>query len=48
MNGSSLMTVIVTKGAYTVHSADGAITAKAGEVIFLTKGTNVVEQEPAR
>ncbi len=36
--------LIVTKGAFTVHSADGAITAKPGEVIFLTAGTKVVYQ----
>lgn len=33
--------LIVTKGALTVRSAEGAKTAKAGEVIFLTKGTKV-------
>lgn len=33
--------LIVTKGALTVRSADGAKTAKAGEVLFLTKGTQV-------
>jgi ethanolamine utilization protein EutQ len=33
--------LIVTKGALTVRFADGAKTAKAGEVIFLTKGTKV-------
>lgn len=33
--------LIVTRGALTVRSADGAKTAKAGEVIFLTKGTEV-------
>jgi ethanolamine utilization protein EutQ len=33
--------LIVTKGALTVRSADGATTARAGEVIFLTKGTEV-------
>lgn len=31
----------VTKGALTVRSPDGDKTAKAGEVIFLTKGTPV-------
>ncbi len=36
--------LIVTKGVFTVRSADGAKTAKAGEVIFLTKGTKVVYQ----
>jgi ethanolamine utilization protein EutQ len=33
--------LIVTKGALTVRSSEGATTAKAGEVIFLTKGTAV-------
>lgn len=33
--------LIVTKGALTVRFADGAKTAKAGEVIFLTKGTEI-------
>ena len=33
--------LIVTKGALTIRSADGAKTARAGEVIFLTKGTAV-------
>jgi ethanolamine utilization protein EutQ len=33
--------LIVTKGALTVRSAEGATTAKPGEVIFLTKGTEV-------
>jgi ethanolamine utilization protein EutQ len=36
--------LIVTKGALTVRTADGVITAKAGEVIFLTEGTQVVYQ----
>jgi ethanolamine utilization protein EutQ len=36
--------LIVTRGAFTVRSADGAETAKAGECIFLTKGTKVVYQ----
>jgi ethanolamine utilization protein EutQ len=35
--------LIVTRGAYTVTSADGVeTTARAGEVIFLRKGTSVV------
>jgi ethanolamine utilization protein EutQ len=35
--------LIVTRGAYTVASADGVeTTARAGEVIFLSKGTPVV------
>lgn len=33
--------LVVTKGALTVRFADGAKTAKVGEVIFLTKGTKV-------
>ena len=33
--------LIVTRGALTVRSADGAKTAKAGEVIFLTRGTGI-------
>ena len=33
--------LIVTKGALTVRSADGTKTAKAGEIIFLTKGTKI-------
>ena len=33
--------LIVTKGALTVRFAEGAKTAKAGEVMFLTKGTKV-------
>lgn len=33
--------LIVTRGALTVRSADGAKTAKVGEVIFLTKGTAI-------
>jgi ethanolamine utilization protein EutQ len=35
--------LIVTRGAYSVTSADGRkTTAKAGELIFLSKGTKVV------
>jgi ethanolamine utilization protein EutQ len=34
--------LIVTKGAFTVRSAGEAKTAKAGELIFLTKGTEIV------
>ncbi len=30
--------LVVTKGALIVHSADGTKTAKAGEILFLTKG----------
>jgi ethanolamine utilization protein EutQ len=33
--------LIVIKGALTVRSTDGATTAKAGEIIFLTKGTKI-------
>lgn len=33
--------LIVTKGALTVRFAEGAKTAKVGEVIFLTKGTKI-------
>lgn len=33
--------LICTKGALTIRSPDGDQTAKAGEVIFLTKGTRV-------
>lgn len=33
--------LICTKGALTVRSPEGTQTAKAGEVIFLTKGTRV-------
>jgi ethanolamine utilization protein EutQ len=36
--------LIVTKGAFTVHSVEGAQTAKAGEVLWLTKGAKVVYQ----
>jgi ethanolamine utilization protein EutQ len=34
--------LIVTKGAFTVRSAEGVKTAQAGEVIFLAAGTKVV------
>jgi ethanolamine utilization protein EutQ len=33
--------LVVTKGALTIRFAEGAKTAKAGEVIFLTKGTEI-------
>ena len=33
--------LIVTKGALTIRFGDSAKTAKAGEVIFLTKGTQI-------
>ncbi|MBC8038101.1 MAG: cupin [Rhizobiales bacterium] len=39
--------LIITKGVFTVHSDGGAITAKAGEVIWLTKGTKVVYEAAA-
>lgn len=39
--------LIITKGALTVHSADGALTAKAGEVIWLTKDTKVTYESAA-
>lgn len=32
----------MTKGVFSVRSGDGVKTAKAGEAIFLTKGTKVV------
>ena len=38
---SALKQRIPPKGALTVRSPDGDKTAKAGEVIFLTKGTKV-------
>jgi ethanolamine utilization protein EutQ len=34
--------LVVTKGVFTVRTAGGVITAKAGEAIFLTKGTTVL------
>jgi ethanolamine utilization protein EutQ len=39
--------LIVTRGALTVRSAGGATTARAGEVIFLTKGTKVAYEAAA-
>lgn len=33
--------LVVLRGALTIRSAEGATTARAGEVIFLTKGTAV-------
>ncbi|MBA2519259.1 MAG: cupin [Chloroflexia bacterium] len=33
--------LIVTKGRFTVRSAEGDLTANAGEVIYLSKGTAV-------
>jgi ethanolamine utilization protein EutQ (cupin superfamily) len=34
--------LVVTKRAFTVRSAGEAKTAKAGELIFLTKGTEII------
>jgi ethanolamine utilization protein EutQ len=34
--------LVVTRGRLTVRSADGTETADAGEVIYLTKGTELV------
>jgi ethanolamine utilization protein EutQ len=31
--------LVVTKGALTIRTVDGVTTARAGEIIFLTKGT---------
>jgi ethanolamine utilization protein EutQ len=39
--------LIVTKGALTIRSAEGAKTAKVGEVIFLTKGTAIAYEAGA-
>lgn len=36
--------LIVTRGVLTVRSDEGATTAKAGQVIFLTRGTNVAHE----
>jgi ethanolamine utilization protein EutQ len=36
--------LIVTKGAFTVRTADGAASARAGEVIYLPAGTELVYQ----
>lgn len=36
--------LIITKGVFTVRSADGAKTARPGDVLFLTKGTKLVYQ----
>jgi len=36
--------LIITSGRFTVRTADGAQTADAGEVIYLTKGTELVYQ----
>ncbi len=33
--------LIVTKGALTIESDDSVTTARAGEILFLTKGTRV-------
>lgn len=37
---------IVTKGAFTFRTADGEYTARAGEILFITKGTWVVYEAP--
>lgn len=37
---------IVTKGAFTFRTADKTVTAKAGEVLFITKGTKVTYEAP--
>ncbi len=34
--------LVVTKGAFSVRTDEGTVTARAGEVILLTKGTRVV------
>ena len=39
--------LIVTKGALTVRSTEGAKTARAGEILFLPKGTEVVYEAAA-
>lgn len=39
--------LIVTKGALTVRSAEGARTAGAGEILFLTGGTEIVYEAAA-
>lgn len=39
--------LIVTKGALIIRHADGATTAKAGEIIFLTKGTKIAYEAGA-
>jgi ethanolamine utilization protein EutQ len=39
--------LIVTKGALSVRSTDGAKTARAGEILFLTKGTEIVYEAAA-
>lgn len=33
---------VITKGSYTFRTEDGAFTAKAGEALFITKGTRVI------
>jgi ethanolamine utilization protein EutQ len=38
--------LIVTKGAYTVRTDDGPVTARAGEVIYLPAGAKVVYEAP--
>jgi ethanolamine utilization protein EutQ len=36
--------LIVTSGAFTVRTAEGAVSARAGEVIYLPAGTELVYQ----
>jgi ethanolamine utilization protein EutQ len=37
---------IVTKGAYTFRTDEGDFTAKAGEILHITKGTRVIYEAP--
>lgn len=39
--------LVVTKGALLVRSRDGATLAQAGEIIFLTKGTEIAYESAA-
>ncbi|OLF16794.1 cupin [Actinophytocola xanthii] len=34
--------LIITRGAFTVRTAEGSVTARAGEVIYLRSGVDVV------
>lgn len=38
--------LIVTKGVYSIKTEEGTVTAKAGELIFLTKGTKLTYMAP--
>lgn len=38
--------LIITKGSFSVKTADGVVTAKAGEIIHLTKGTELTYMAP--